>query len=566
MATDAPSILQQLDAQLEQILKGWNIYTTLIFIVLVSYLLYPVFFTPEPDVHPMLLARQSIAYQVRHPGESATFRSVEAPHGYPLKTGLNVKEPGAPRWTGGKDGDVRDVWKRALSGPVDNDSKPVDKPGKVLTVLGKEEVVEHSFEKMTSEIIAVGQHLQSHGGQRVAIYLPNSVELLVTFFAAIFYGLTPILVPQDQTLDTLAGILTETKADVLVAGAGAVPLNELLRKYPNLKQVVWVVARTSRHMDWNEVPEGEGGKADIAVWHDIIDEKSSAFTDLPKDIPSGELPNVVMVAEDSMSALDSYEIVELTQKNLVAAIASQITALPRNHRLSPSDVLTPLAPLTDTYPLTLTLAALFSNASLALTPVSGPKVPYTSAFTSPTTTPTIVIASSATISDYCKEQSRAQLSSTFAWLGYRWKARTLQAGVMPKASPGVTAPRLVYTYDKASKSNIPLSSTEFFNLRLFTNARFVYAFTDLHVAGAVTQTHMLDYRTGESDGVGGSKQSHFGPPLACIELKFKDSGDYRNEGGRTVGRVVVSGPAVVGGEVVVDEVLGMSGEFTLVRV
>lgn len=182
MATDAPSALQQLDAQLEQILKSWNIYTTLIFIVLISYLLYPVFFTPDPDTHPMLLARQGVASQVRHPGESATFRSVETPHSYPLKSGLNVKEPGAPRWAGGKDGDLRDVWMRALSGPVDNDGKPVDKPGKVLTVLGKEEVVEHSFEKMTAEINAVGQHIQSHGGSRVAIYLPNSVELLVTFF------------------------------------------------------------------------------------------------------------------------------------------------------------------------------------------------------------------------------------------------------------------------------------------------------------------------------------------------------------------------------------------------
>lgn len=132
--------------------------------------------------------------------------------------------------------------------------------------------------------------------------------------AATFYGLTPILVPQDQSLDMLAGILTETKADVLVAGAGAVPLNELLRHYPSLKQVIWVVERTSRHMDWNEVPEGAGGKADIAAWHDIIDEKGSTSAELPTEVPGGTLPNIIMVAEDSMSAFDSYEVVEFTQK------------------------------------------------------------------------------------------------------------------------------------------------------------------------------------------------------------------------------------------------------------
>ena len=67
-------------------------------------------------------------------------------------------------------------------------------------------------------------------------------------------------------------------------------------------------------MDWNEVPEGEGGKADIAVWHDIIDEKSSTAAELPTEIPGGHLPNIVMVVEDAMSALDSFEIVEYTQK------------------------------------------------------------------------------------------------------------------------------------------------------------------------------------------------------------------------------------------------------------
>lgn len=127
------------------------------------------------------------------------------------------------------------------------------------------------------------------------------------------------MIPQEQTLDNLAGILTETKADVLVVGAGAVPLNDLLRKYPSLKQVIWVVERTRSHMEWNEVPEGEGGKADIAVWHDIIDEKTSTPSELPIEIPGDKLPNIVTVAEDSISAFDSYEIVEFTQKVWIIA-------------------------------------------------------------------------------------------------------------------------------------------------------------------------------------------------------------------------------------------------------
>lgn len=104
----------------------------------------------------------------------------------------------------------------------------------------------------------------------------------------------------------------ETRSDILVAGAGSLPLKELLPKYPNLKQVIWVVERNSRHMDWNEVGEGEGGKAEIAVWHDIIDEKQHP-SELPGDVPGDALSNVVMVTEDAWSAMDSYELTEFTQ-------------------------------------------------------------------------------------------------------------------------------------------------------------------------------------------------------------------------------------------------------------
>ena len=182
MASQSTSILQQVDSHLEQILAGWNIYTTIICLIFGLYLIYPLFYYADPDIHPLLLARQSSASPVRQPGESSTFRSLETPYGYPLKTGLNVKDSGAPKWTSGKDGDLRDVWKRAVSGPADSDGKPTSEPGKVLTVLGKEEVVEHSFAKLTGEINAIGQHVRVHRQGRVAIYLPNSVELLVTLF------------------------------------------------------------------------------------------------------------------------------------------------------------------------------------------------------------------------------------------------------------------------------------------------------------------------------------------------------------------------------------------------
>ena len=174
MATNGSSFLEQIDSQLEHLFAGWSIYTTILTLVFVGYLAYPVFFTYDPDTHPLLLARQASSSPVRQPGESAVYRSLEAPYGYPLRTGLNVKDSGAPKWTSGRDGDVRDVWKKALEG-VDG------KKGRIISVMGKE-TFEHSLLNLTRHINAIGGHLQKQGASRVAICLPNSVEFLVAFF------------------------------------------------------------------------------------------------------------------------------------------------------------------------------------------------------------------------------------------------------------------------------------------------------------------------------------------------------------------------------------------------
>ena len=175
-------LLKQLDNSIDQLFTSWNIYTTVIAIGLVTILLYPIFFTSEPDVHPFLLARQSAASHVRQPGESAIYRSLEVPHGYPLRSGLNVKDENAPKWSSGRDGDLRDVWKQALKGATGTDGKSTGERGRIMSVLGKEEIIEHNLTDVTKEINIVGEYLKKQGCKRVAIHLPNSIELLTAFF------------------------------------------------------------------------------------------------------------------------------------------------------------------------------------------------------------------------------------------------------------------------------------------------------------------------------------------------------------------------------------------------
>ena len=109
-------------------------------------------------------------------------------------------------------------------------------------------------------------------------------------------------------------ILEDTKADILVAAAGAIPLEGLLNHYSGFKQVIWVAERSSRHMEWNEIPEGVGGRADIAVWHEIIDEKGEAASSEPPANAAGDaMRNIITVWQVDSANPEKYEVVEFTQ-------------------------------------------------------------------------------------------------------------------------------------------------------------------------------------------------------------------------------------------------------------
>ena len=187
MAPDAPAnvsaatqLIYTLDKGLDDILAGWNHYTTVLVFGLVFYALFLLFTYAEPDVHPFLLGRQASASSVRMSGESAVYRSLETPQGYPLRSGLNVKDADAPKWSAGRDGDLRDVWKQALK-PLKDGKDGAKQTLKITSVLGRK-TAQFTPKGLTKDINVLGKHLRSGGTQRVALYLSNSAELLVTLF------------------------------------------------------------------------------------------------------------------------------------------------------------------------------------------------------------------------------------------------------------------------------------------------------------------------------------------------------------------------------------------------
>lgn len=178
--------MEKIDAQLSELFSSWSIYTTILAVAICAWIAYPLLTSKDPDTHPLLLARQSTASQVRQPGESAIYRSLAAPHGYPLRTGLSVRDKDAPKWAGGQDGDLRDVWRKAVRGIVTPDGVETGLRGKISTVLGRENVVEHDLDDISKEINVIGQYIREHSGKRVAICLPNSIESLSSIFGNLF--------------------------------------------------------------------------------------------------------------------------------------------------------------------------------------------------------------------------------------------------------------------------------------------------------------------------------------------------------------------------------------------
>jgi hypothetical protein len=139
------NLMLKLDETVTHVFGQWDIYTTGIFVILITFFAYQVINTRDPDAHPMLLARQAQASPVRQEGESSVFRSHSAPHGVPLNAGLNVKDPGDSKWTRGRNGDLRDVWRQVVTGPVDHEGKSNGEPGKIMTVFGTESIIQHNL-------------------------------------------------------------------------------------------------------------------------------------------------------------------------------------------------------------------------------------------------------------------------------------------------------------------------------------------------------------------------------------------------------------------------------------
>lgn len=304
--------LEWADAFLLDLFQQWSLSSTIIATLLFFYFAYPWLTWKDPDVHPFLIARQASSSPIRQPGESSVYRSIEIPYGYPLRAGLGVKDPGAPKWSSGRNGDTRDIWRQAARGPLKDDGTLAGPKGKLFTVLGREKVIERDLDSVTLEINAIGKHIQEAGGKKMAICLSNSVELLASIFTASFYGLEAVMAPHGLTPAVLTKLLSQTSSDVLIAEAGSVDIAAALSDCPGLKHVIWVSRGDAQHMDFNEVPEGADVK--ISTWHATVQERKDTASSEASPFDKESMETVRPISMFWPLEGDEYELIEYTSE------------------------------------------------------------------------------------------------------------------------------------------------------------------------------------------------------------------------------------------------------------
>lgn len=318
--------------------------------------------------------------------------------------------------------------------------------------------------------------------------------------------------------------------------------------------MTWVVEKTSKHMDWNGVPDHAQDHLQTSVWHNVISEhQSSASPDLPSNEAGEKLADFIFVWQPTDPNLKP-DIVTLSQSNIVAATAALISAVPLRQRLTSADLVLPADSFGHSYVLCQTFAALYTHASLAISSVAAPGVDLT--LVQKAIAPTVIIASAESLAKL-HHQHLGTVSSGLQKFGKYTQDQTIAAGRLPtdgllfkflappsngSAQPGKL--RLIFTSDRWSAGSPPLTSTMLSDLRIFTRSRICYALTVPHVAGAVAQTNVFDYRR-----VDGSSHGHFGVPLSCVEVKLMNrENDQMVSGNEPMGKLKVIGPAVASGK------------------
>jgi amino acid adenylation domain-containing protein len=223
-------------------------------------------------------------------------------------------------------------------------------PGKTALVCGRHRL---SYIELEVECNRLAHALIDAGlkrGQRVAIFLDNSVEAVQSVFAVLKAGGVFVMVNPTTKPDKLAYVLNNSNAALLVAPARVLPeLEECFTRTPHLQAVV---ATGAHHAAGNDCVKT------VLPYDHLLQEWASVWDPPPKRAINIDLAALVYTS----GSTGNPKGVMLTHLNMVSA-ATSITTYLEN---TPDDIIVNLLPLSFDYGLYQALMSAQTGATLIL--------------------------------------------------------------------------------------------------------------------------------------------------------------------------------------------------------
>ncbi|KAI7905745.1 uncharacterized protein BX663DRAFT_500763 [Cokeromyces recurvatus] len=297
----------------------------------------------SPDIHPLLLNTQSDVSRLRHPEESAVYRSRMYPMGTPLCSTFDraIRTMADFYKAGGLEKNTNSDFLYQQSGgyldygTVGKKIKPIYQGLRIIAGLEPQTQNENSF---------------------VGIYAKNSQYTVLTEIACHCNGLVTIPISSYASSSHLSYIIQKTALKVLIAESDLVDHILSLAQDTSLKQVV-VLGEIS---DINQEKANQIGIQLFSFDEMEAKGKSAVFDTITV------VPNDFATIYFSSSALkESKNGVILTHKNLLSSISSYLLVIPPQQRFSSKDRLLLNLPIDNVFRYVLTAAVSLLGGSIA---------------------------------------------------------------------------------------------------------------------------------------------------------------------------------------------------------
>ncbi|RHZ43817.1 hypothetical protein Glove_853g5 [Diversispora epigaea] len=495
---------------------------------------------PNPDVHPLLLSSQSDATKVRYPGESAIYRNVNTPHGFPqllskpesdIKTIKDLFDSGLKRGDGG-------VKKCLKSGQRSEGGK----------------YVWQTYEQIAERVTNFGSglikfmELTPKTDNLFGIFMNNRPEWVIADLASSYYSLVTVAIPHIPLfLSDVINQIQFTKIRGCIVAEEALPI--ILSAASSCSGLKYLII---------------AGKGEVSEeYHERINSLGlivSTFEEIEEIGKRSRIEHVIAASEDTAtivfssdpSSKQSYGI-ELTHGNIVADVAGFLASIPNQQIFTSEDI----------HLSYLSLAHIFERITLAALLFSGSAIVFYSGLLSNVLSdaedvkPTIFVSEPEFLSKFHETMLNTFGKGILFKQGYNSKHQSLRMkGQLIKNS---LWDRLTFNKVKDKlggrvriifiKSGPPISQSTLDFLRITIGCQVIQVYVSTQCSGIVTSNAFCDYQLRKATD-NDDEESHCGGPLRCNEIKLIDCVDK----GFTVedipnprGEICVRGPNVMKG-------------------